>query len=309
MKLSIIIPTKDRQEVFRTTIQKVIEALQGIDAEVIVVNDSKITEVFIPEPSVEVQLYKNPKAGVASARNLGASLSKGDLMLFLDDDVIINKSKVEAIFSLHNKYPDAAITLPRNYSEELLKTAKELSFGRFLIKTGFSSVKDEIGTEWKDDEVFDIKVAASYCLFMSRSTFLKTNGYDETFPFAGFEDYDFSMRMEKAKIRKLQCSKYFVDDNESDRIDLNNWLRIKFQASQTRARAVLKGYHELSISYSILKHIAYSILSPFRSIIKWICYSMSNLKLLDPIYFRLVHILIGITIFEGYNDGMKRYGK
>jgi glycosyltransferase involved in cell wall biosynthesis len=309
MKLSVIIPTKDRPAVFNSTIVKVVEALQEIDAEVIVVNDSKTSDVFIPESSADIQIHNNPKSGVASARNFGASFSSGDILLFLDDDILMTRSAVEGIFLLHKRYPDAAITLPRKYSEELMKRAKELSFGRFLIKTGFSSVKDEIGLEWKDDEVFEINVAASYCLFMSKSTFQITNGYDEIFPFAGFEDYDFSMRLDKAKIKKFQCSKYFVDDNEKDRIDLKNWLRIKFQASQTRVLAVLKGYSELSIVYSEMKFFSYTILSPFKFMIIGICYSMLNLKLFDPIYFRLVHILIGITIFEGYNKGMRMYGK
>ncbi len=309
MKLSVIIPTKDRPAVFNSTIVKVVETLQEIDAEVIVVNDSKTSDVFIPESSADIQIHNNPKSGVASARNFGASFSSGDILLFLDDDILINSSVVEGIFLLHKRYPDAAITLPRKYPEELIELAQQKSFGRFLIKTGFSSVKDELGPEWRDDEVFEIKVAASYCIFMSRAIFHKASGYDETFPFAGFEDYDFSMRMEKAQIRKFQCSKYFVDDNERDRIDLKNWLRTKFQASSTRAWAVSKGYSELIINYSMLKKILYSVLSWFKAIILGICYSMGNWKLLDPIYFRLVHILIGITIFEGYNDGMKRYAK
>ncbi|MBA2406813.1 MAG: glycosyltransferase family 2 protein, partial [Chitinophagales bacterium] len=110
MKLSVIIPTKDRLAVFNSTIVKVVEALQEIDAEVIVVNDSKTSDVFIPESSADIQIHNNPKSGVASARNFGASFSSGDILLFLDDDILINRSAVEGIFLLHKRYPDAAIT-------------------------------------------------------------------------------------------------------------------------------------------------------------------------------------------------------
>ena len=70
MKLSVIIPTKDRPAVFNSTIVKVVETLQEIDAEVIVVNDSKASDVFIPESSADIQIHNNPKSGADSARNL-----------------------------------------------------------------------------------------------------------------------------------------------------------------------------------------------------------------------------------------------
>ncbi|HNL17615.1 MAG TPA: glycosyltransferase, partial [Chitinophagales bacterium] len=67
--LSIIIPTKDRTEILKLTLQKAIEAIEGFEIEIIVVNDgNEIKEKF---ENPKIQYFKNPKKGVTTARNYG----------------------------------------------------------------------------------------------------------------------------------------------------------------------------------------------------------------------------------------------
>ena len=57
--LSIIIPTKDRTEILKLTLQKAIEAIEGFEIEIIVVNDgNEIKEKF---ENPKIQYFKNPK--------------------------------------------------------------------------------------------------------------------------------------------------------------------------------------------------------------------------------------------------------
>lgn len=309
MKLSIIIPTKDRGMIFLNTLQHAISAIQEMNAEVIVVNDGAKPITIDDKFPGYVQVVRNKNAGVASARNFGATLATGDLFLFLDDDIVINRNAIDGIFELHQEHPEAAITLPRKYPETLLKEARQLPFGRFLIKNNLTSIKDELGPAWVDNAVFEVEVAASFCLFMSRNTFERSGGYDESFPFAGFEDYDFSRKLKDAGIVTLQSSNYFVEDNESDRIYLSAWMKREYQGAQTRAWGVLKGYPELKITYPHWKRIAWSALSRIKLLLAVMAGALPNHKFFDPAYFRLVHLLIGIHIFDGYQKVMKQNAK
>jgi glycosyltransferase involved in cell wall biosynthesis len=68
--LSIIIPTKDRESILHQTLESAYRALEHLNGEVIVVNDSDQPLQLDAYP--QVRLTKNPKAGVASARNHGS---------------------------------------------------------------------------------------------------------------------------------------------------------------------------------------------------------------------------------------------
>jgi len=264
MKLSIIIPTKDRPAVFNSTILKVIEALQGIDAEVIVVNDSKTSDVFIPESSADIEIHNNPKSGADSARNFGASIASGDLLLFMDDDILISKENIITLFHLHHLYPRAAINLVWNYPPELLRSIQCTPLGRFLVRYGFTSMKDAMGSEWQEAKIFETTGTASFFLFMHQTSFLISGGYNEYFPHAG-SDYDFSMRLKEKGIKKLIHTNSMVYHNELDRINIDNWLKRQQNGAETRAWGFVLGRNELKLNTSYGKKIVYSclyILSP-----------------------------------------------
>jgi glycosyltransferase involved in cell wall biosynthesis len=53
MEFSVIIPTKDRLGILGETLQAVSRAMEDIDAEIIVVNDSKTTKPFFNRVLVE----------------------------------------------------------------------------------------------------------------------------------------------------------------------------------------------------------------------------------------------------------------
>ena len=68
MQLSIIIPTKDRGDIFYKTLSCAVEATVHIQAEIIIVNDSRTGRPDVRKFSnMNIKLLDNPKAGVASA--------------------------------------------------------------------------------------------------------------------------------------------------------------------------------------------------------------------------------------------------
>ncbi len=300
MRLSIIIPTLDRAEILGLTLQAAVKAIENVDAEIIVVNDSKRHIPSIPNTG-NITLLNNPKSGVAAARNLGFKNAKGELILFLDNDIIISKKSVDQILKLHAVYSKACINLNWEYSPETLSKFKSLPFIRFLKTFGMTSFKGWYNDpSWRDDEFFDSKSVASFHLSISRKNFEKSLGYNEDFSHSGFEDYDFAKRLKVAGLDFYIDSRITVFHNEIDRFDLDTWLKAQERRAITRKKAVSLGYKELTLEYRGLKRIMLTFITRNESVLKFILEMLPNSTITDPIYFKLISVLQASRIYRGY---------
>ena len=84
--ISIIIPCRDSRE----TLSKTLRAIADLDPqpdEVLVIDDGSHDPIRISQPGVSVHRL-NPGRGPASARNFGANIANGNILLFLDADVL-----------------------------------------------------------------------------------------------------------------------------------------------------------------------------------------------------------------------------
>jgi GT2 family glycosyltransferase len=121
--ISIVIPTKNRpEEIGRLLLS--IRAQPTMPLEVIVVDQS--TPAYRLEPFPELVIVHDPTIGGASAaRNRGAALARGDVVFFVDDDVVVETDCIAHIAhafasrpelvgaqcSIHNPWDDAPLTL------------------------------------------------------------------------------------------------------------------------------------------------------------------------------------------------------
>ncbi|MBK5284705.1 MAG: glycosyltransferase [Bacteroidia bacterium] len=306
MLISIIIPTKERETIFFLTLESICSAAKNIDAEIIVVNDSKNTSLKIPLSYHKVRLFDNPKSGVASARNLGASAAQAETLLFIDDDILVDEENLITAIKLIDKYPCSTINLNWTYPEYLQEKIKITSFGRYLIKKGFTSLKGwNNAANWNDESIFESNGITSQFLVIRKNDFLKINGYNENFPFAGFEDYDFSKRLKKSGVKTYIYPLSMVFHNEEDRIKPRPWLQRNMRGGVSRRKAVEQGYPDLNIIQSRLKYLAYLIMVKCKPILFFLESIIPNHSVFDIIYFRLINLLLGTSIFEGYNK--KKY--
>jgi len=101
VKISIVIPTFKEAEYISQTLNS-IENLKS-DVEVILVetvsDETAILEKIVKERK-NVRLYKISKRGIAKARNYGAKRARGDILLFLDADVLMAKGSIEKILEV-----------------------------------------------------------------------------------------------------------------------------------------------------------------------------------------------------------------
>lgn len=93
IRLSIIICTLNREQVLCDTLRAVVALMQGrADVELLVIDQTRQhepeTEACLADLADSLQLHRVDFASLTRARNHGVRLARGDVVLFLDDDIV-----------------------------------------------------------------------------------------------------------------------------------------------------------------------------------------------------------------------------
>lgn len=131
MKCSIIIPTVNRAQSLKGTLQSIIEQKSSSDYEVIVIDNGSTDntkEICLQFESVihNFSYYYDAVPGLLTGRHKGAELAKGEILSFLDDDVELSSSwlnGIESAFSRSDVHFATGPCLPKyeTYPPEWLK--------------------------------------------------------------------------------------------------------------------------------------------------------------------------------------------
>src|SRR5205823_14269990 len=94
--VSVVIPTRNRKEILLQTLAALVSALPpGVCHETIVVDDGSIdgtgpaVQGWLAETGGLVRLVSQSPAGPGAARNRGANLASGRVLIFVDDDILV----------------------------------------------------------------------------------------------------------------------------------------------------------------------------------------------------------------------------
>ena len=116
-KISVIIPTKNRADDLRCTIDSLIVQTRRPD-EIIVVDQSSGPIVGTSKRSeYRSSMFMHPHiSGLAEARNVAMDRAKGDIWLFLDDDVILEPEYVEELLLAYSPEVAGVSGIITNYT-------------------------------------------------------------------------------------------------------------------------------------------------------------------------------------------------
>ena len=94
--LSFIIPAHDEEAVIASTIRAVRDAAARVDEpyEVIVVDDASTDRTAAIAEAEGVRLVRIAARHIAAARNAGAAVARGELLVFVDADTLVNVAAV-----------------------------------------------------------------------------------------------------------------------------------------------------------------------------------------------------------------------
>jgi glycosyltransferase involved in cell wall biosynthesis len=302
MEMSIIIPTRDRDLVLRRTMEALLAALEGVRAEVLLINDSEHSIEGIGKDE-RVLVLRNPGKGASAARNFGAKRAKGRILLFLDDDIIVSSVNIRRTLELHSKGGRVAYNFFWFFPPDLMQQLSHSKFGRYLQRNGISSQWSRMGGEQKDPPAMISEYGiASYYFSIEKDLFLSTGGYEERIPFAGVEDIVLAKKFRELEIAMLLSTKDVVFHNESDRVELFQVMERYRRASITMNAAVKAGHVEFEREFSKGKRITYAFFLPFKGVLLGMSRLVPNLKLFDPLYFRFSNLLLGLSSWQGYRE-------
>jgi glycosyltransferase involved in cell wall biosynthesis len=191
--LSVVIPTRDRQDVLAKCLQRLSnQDLDPTDYEVIVVDDG--SRVAVPAEPIfrsNVRYLSQSPAGPATARNRGIRAASGEVVVFLGDDILAPPDFLRRHQQWHNEHPSrlegmlGLVEWPAEFlSDGYMKwlSASGLQFGYQGLKAG--------------------QPLPYYNLYTSnlsaKRSILIEHPFDEDFRDATHEDTDLGLRLERA---------------------------------------------------------------------------------------------------------------
>ncbi|HHL38948.1 MAG TPA: glycosyltransferase [Deltaproteobacteria bacterium] len=181
-KVSVVIPVYNGAAV----IGRCIEALKDQDYprrdyEIIAVDDGSTDATPRILDELGVRWARQPNAGPASARNRGARMASGDIILFIDSDCVALRNWISEMVRPFSDPQVAAV-------KGSYRTEQKGLTARF--------VQAEFEERYRLQERFRyIDFVDSYSAAFRRSVFLDSGGFDEGFPVADHEDVDLSYRL------------------------------------------------------------------------------------------------------------------
>ena len=179
--ISVVIPTFNRVDALPRSIYSVLRQTYR-NFELIVVDDGSTdatSDLLASIPEL-IQFVKQPHRGVSAARNAGISVSRGDLIAFLDSDDEWREDKLEKqlrLFSHENEYFIC-------HSDELwLKHGQIVNQKNVHRKQG----------GYFFERALDRCLISPSSVLISRTLLAKVGRFDEDLPAA--EDYDLWLRV------------------------------------------------------------------------------------------------------------------
>lgn len=194
IRLSVIVPTRNRREVLitRTLPAMFRQDLPADEFEIIVVvdgsTDGTAQALRDLEPPCSLRVIEQPGRGASAARNAGIQAACGNLLLFLDDDIVCQPD----LFRLHMEaHADAepalvygSISIHPETPPSVLRYGTEAWYEEY-----YGHLRKQGGLKLPEDNYLISNSS------MPRSTVIECGGFDEAM--TAKEDYELGLRLWK----------------------------------------------------------------------------------------------------------------
>lgn len=205
MRLSVVIPTFNRADTLRECLQHLEQqSLRPSEFEVVIVNDggtdhtAQVVEEAKARGVLVVQYLEKKNQGQGIARNRGVEMAKGDVVLFIGDDIFPDKEMLARHMAVHEKYVEQSAACLGYIAWH--PRIPDTPLNRFL--TNGSLILGRHGGHQFAYEKLAGKDIASYDFFYTSNISLKrsllvAHPFDESFLAYGWEDIELGYRLTK----------------------------------------------------------------------------------------------------------------
>jgi glycosyltransferase involved in cell wall biosynthesis len=202
MKVSLIIPTYNRGDMIGDAIEQALSQDMD-DYEVIVVDQ---TTDYPPDVQARLDAFKNriryiqlAQPNVSTARNAGVQAARGNVVIFIDDDVRVPKNYVSSILP-HFADETIGIVVPLAVPSDNLDLQQVLKGAGVMFNGGLPVAADS---------VTQIRWAGTCSAAYSRDALIKAGLYDEYLS-SFCEDVDMSARLRGLGYRAVMDTRIHV---------------------------------------------------------------------------------------------------
>lgn len=201
-KISVIICTANKPYHLLFTIQKIYNIIININGELIIIDNGKknVPKEILHNYS-KLKYVKESYENRAKARNQGAQLSSGNILFFLDDDIIINDNFfIKQLYYLNN-YPSGIIIGQTLNTYNFIENTNYIYDIKALKEKTLDICKKGKADNYRSIFFETIPLCSkNWCGFYSsnmcilKRNWIKLGGFDEKFVGWGIEDFDFAFR-------------------------------------------------------------------------------------------------------------------
>lgn len=213
ISISVIVPVHNGGEKFRLCLASLKEA-DVTPNEIIVIADGDTDGSWLLARNFGVQLSRFPSpGGPGRARNLGASRARGEILFFVDADVIVPQAAIGRVITMFKREPSLA-ALFGSYDDEPAESNFLSQYRNLLHHYVHQQGCEDASTFW------------GACGAIRRDVFLAVGGFDEEYVRPSVEDIELGYRLRKAGYRIRLCKSLQV--KHLKRWDVVSMLRADF---------------------------------------------------------------------------------
>ena len=302
MQLSIIIVNYNVRYFLEPCLKTVREAVKGLDAEVIVVDNASSDDSvkMVREKFPWVRLIVNEEnVGFSKANNRGIRESKGKYVLLLNPDTLVQENSFTSCYKFMESHPDAGAVGVRmlDGSGTFLPESKRgfpSPFVAFSKATGLSVLfpRSERFNKYHlgylpEDETHEVDVLTGAFMFLRREVLDKIGLLDEEFFMYG-EDIDLSYRIVQAGYKNY----YFPETNiihykgESTKKGSLNYVMTFYKAMIIFARKHFHGSRKKNlVRFLQLAVYGRALVTLFTNLFKRISSGLIDLLVIYGVFF------------------------
>ncbi len=184
-KISIIVPVYNAKKILRHNLEHIF-AFDYPNYEVIVVDDCSVdssTQIIDEFPCIQVK--NKQKMGAGFSRNVGAKMAKGEILFFIDADVLPEKNCLSEVIKSFINFPDV-VAVNGIYSKESANKGFVPAYLSLEKYYEWTHVKRERFTH------FGPRIGA-----IKKEIFVSMGCFTEEFKGADIEDFEFSSRLSR----------------------------------------------------------------------------------------------------------------
>lgn len=206
--ISIIITYYTGLNILKTSLTLLLQQKLA-DTEIIIVNDNPMTHLsdcFSPiDYDMSVRILTMPQnGGYAAACNYGVQNAKGDMLVFMDSDILVADNWLEHLLKAYHSTENCgavSTTILNLNQKKVVHWGLAMNKGMEVIKP----FRDGSLPEQIQHGIYEFSMASSGCILIPKEIFNKAGGFDEQF-YNGFCDLDLTYKITRMGFKCVYCS-------------------------------------------------------------------------------------------------------